>query len=234
MIENSKEQNKVPTIEELKELMCIPADADKTTIKKHFEGIVEILKNDCVIQYEDKEYRILDFEFYFYNKNHQDISVHPRKSEALCWYINDFGGIDLNFKSDIKPKIVPKGKTWSLKYELTDESFFGGILIRKIQEIDYEKRVLNGPLKVAELFRKLDATSHHQNNPVLIIKRLEPLTFVVEQRFNLLGKHTAKEKADYILQSCFIEESYSKKQSVLEKELEKFKESPYRYWVPDL
>ena len=231
MKENPIEQRELPAkIEELKKLMCIPFDA--TDIKERFKKIAEILKNNCVIQYESKEYRIIDFEFYFYNKNHQDITVHPRKSEAMCWYINDFGGIDLNFESNIEPEIVPKGKKWSLKYKLTDKSFFGGILIRQIQEINGEERVLDGPLKVAELFRKLDAATQHQRTPILAIKRLEPLDFVVEQRYNLLGKHTAKEKADYILQSCFLKESYSTKQSILEKKLEKeFNESPYRYWV---
>lgn len=89
------------TIEELKTLMCIPADASKPKIEDIFSRIAQVIMNECVIHYNDDEYRILDFEFYFYNMNHQDITVHPRESEALCWYINDFGGIDLNFKSEI-------------------------------------------------------------------------------------------------------------------------------------
>ena len=80
--------------------MRIPFDA--INIEDRFEQIAEILKKCCVIEFENEEYRILDFEFYFYNKNHRDISVHPRKSDALCWYFNDFGGIDLNFESRIE------------------------------------------------------------------------------------------------------------------------------------
>lgn len=220
------------TIDELKHLMCIPTDAEDEYIKDVFERIANILKNNCVIQYEDKEYRILDFEFYFYNKNHRDISVHPRKSEALHWYINDFGGIDLNFKSDIEKVVVGNNKKWSYKYELTDNSFFGGILIRQIQEICGEKRVFDGPLKVAELFRMQDATSQHQNNPILAMKSLEPLDFVSGERLNLLGKHTtAKEKADYNLKSCFKEESYINRQTALEEEFGKFVERKYRFYA---
>ena len=55
------------TIEELKSLMCISADASKETIMQTFERIAEILANSCVIKYQNDEYRILDFEFYYYN-----------------------------------------------------------------------------------------------------------------------------------------------------------------------
>ena len=113
--------NTSTTTDELKKLMRIPANA--CNIEDIFDKIANILKNECVIKYEGNEYRILDFEFYYYNKNHQDISVHPRNSEALCWYINDFGGIDLNFESKIKRS------PFSFKYELTDNSYFGGILL---------------------------------------------------------------------------------------------------------
>ena len=83
------------TLEELRNKMCIPSDASREYIMKTFKEIAEVLMNECVIKYNSEEYRILDFEFYFYNRYHQDITVHPRKSMALCWYINDFGGIDL-------------------------------------------------------------------------------------------------------------------------------------------
>lgn len=140
-------------IEELGRLMCIPADASKDDVKMRFVQIAEIIKNYCVIKFKNQKYRILDFEFYFYNRHHRDISVHPRKSDALCWYFNDFGGIDLNFKSDID-----KEADNSLKYRLTENSYFGGILIRQIQNIK-DGMVFDGPWKVAELFRVINATS---------------------------------------------------------------------------
>lgn len=203
----------------------------KITLKMYLRRLRIFLENECVIQYKGKKYRILDFEFYFYNKNHQDISVHPRNSKALCWYVNDFGGIDLNFESDIKG-IVPEGDIWSCKYELTDNSYFGGILIRQVREIDEDMKIYDGPWKVAELFRVLDATSQTQDNPVLMIEKLEPIEFQEpKKRYNLLGKRSAKEKADYNLKECFLEVSDSKKR-ILEDKLAVFKESPYRYcWV---
>lgn len=221
------------TIDELKLQMCIPSDANKEYIKQTFETIAEVLKSGCVIKYEKEEYRILDFEFYYYNRNHQDASVHPRNSEALCWYINDFGGIDLNFESRIPKVYVPKGKTWSFKYKLIDDSYFGGILIRQIQRLS-DKMVFDGPWKVADLFRIIDATSQRQNNPILEMKQLDSIEFKEPQRrYNLLGSHKGnpKAKADYNLQECFTDVSESKRLK-LEEELAKFVESKYRYcWI---
>ena len=217
------------TIEELKSLMRIPVDASKVTIMQTFERIAEVLMNGCVIKFQNEEYRILDFEFYYYSKNHQDISVHPRNSEALYWYINDFGGIDLNFESKINKTQVVKNGKWSYKYELTDESYFGGILLRQIQRRT-DKVIFDGPWKVADLFRILDATSQRQNNPILVLKKLPAIDFKQpEKRYNLLGsKKDPKAKADYNLQECFTDVPESLKLT-LETELATFTDSPYRY-----
>ena len=221
------------TIDELKNKMRISANASGDHIERTFVEIAEVLKSGCVIKFENEEYRILDFEFYFYNKNHKDISVHPRNSEAMCWYINDFGGIDLNFESKIEKKIVEKGKTWSIKYELTDNSYFGGILIRQIQRLS-DKIVFDGPWKVADLFRIIDATSQRQNNPILEMRQLDKIEFKEPLlRYNLLGSHKGypKAKADYNLQECFTDVSESFKIK-LEDELASFCECNYRYcWV---
>ena len=44
------------TIEELKSLMRIPADASKDTIMQTFERIAEVLMNGCVIKFQNEEY----------------------------------------------------------------------------------------------------------------------------------------------------------------------------------
>lgn len=212
------------TIVELRALMRIPADASQDEIKKRFAIIAEAIKNDCIIKYLKDEYRILDFEFYFYNKNHQDISVHPRNSEALCWYINDFGGIDLNFESSIK-----RDTENPFKYRLMNHSYFGGILIRQIQRLT-DGFVFDGPWKVAELFRILNATSHDQDNPTLELSPLPSIDFKDPlKRHNLLGnRKDAKEKADYNIQECFTNVSDSLKQE-LEDKLVFFNDKKYRY-----
>ena len=216
-------------IEDVRELMCISADASKNDIKKRFVQIAEILKKCCVIEFENEEYRILDFEFYFYNKEHQDISVHPRKSDALCWYFNDFGGIDLNFESRIE-----KEAKNSLKYVLAENSYFGGILIRQIQNMK-DGTLYDRPWKVAELFRVFDATSQMQCNPILKMTELDPIDFMKPQeRYNLLGsykgsnKEKAKAKADNNLKTSFVGYSESD-MNKLEKLLDDFSKCKYRY-----
>ena len=219
------------TIEDLRSLMRIPSDASESEIQEVFDSIAECLMNNCVICFENDEYRILDFEFYFYNKNHRDITVHPRKSEALCWYINDFGGIDLNFESRIE-----RDDKCYFKYKLTNDSYFGGILIRQIQRVA-DKYVFDGPLKVAELFRTFDATSHEQKNPVLEIRTSnDEIDFYVStERYNLLGTHKGlsdderiMKKVKYNLQQCFTTHNVS--EDTLVKELKKeFINRPYRY-----
>ena len=238
-----EEQFKEPATIELKKLMCIPADATDTDIKKRFKRIAEILKNNCVIQYESKEYRILDFEFYFYNKNHQDITVHPRNSKALCWYINDFGGIDLNFESNIAIeetdyKIAKGEKIKTFRYQLTNDSCYGGILIRQIQRLS-DLAVFDGPWKVAELFRVLDATSKSQNNPILAISTtpLKKIEFKNEKRHNLLGnpkgavtdEEKIKAKVTKNIKEWFTENSHLNS-DVLEDRLKTLNDSvEYRY-----
>lgn len=197
------------TIEKLKTLMSISANATEEEIKKAFKSIADYLKNYCVIKAKNGEYRILDFEFYFFNQEHQDITTHPRNSEALCWYINDFGGIDLNFESKIEVNnepMVKKGfKTYSCRYKLSSNSYFGGILIRQIQRLS-DLVIFDGPLKVAELFRTFNASHQLQNIPILIIapESLEKLEFTSPVRHNILGSHkNIEKKVEYNLQSCF-------------------------------
>ena len=208
-------------IDELRTLMSISANASKSEIMEAFDSIADYLKNYCVIKAKDGEYRILDFEFYFFNQNHQDITTHPRNSEALCWYINDFGGIDLNFKSEIKINKDPIKKEgieiYSYKYILSEDSYFGGILIRQIQRLS-DRVIFDGPLKVAELFRTFNASHQLQNIPILIIapESLEKLEFTCPVRHNILGSHkNIEKKVEYNLKACFEEVDESKKESLI-------------------
>lgn len=217
-------------IEEFRKMMQIPASASEEYILRSFDEIADILKNHCIILYDDKEFRVLDFEFYYFNNNHKDISVHPRNSAALCWYINDFGGIDLNFESKITRVEDSTKSIITYKYKLEDESFFGGVLIRQIQDLNTGK-VYDGPLKVADLFRLLDATSCFQKNPVIQMKSLPPIEFKEpEQRHNLLGSSKdAKRKAEYNLKECFCSDIREEQKLQLAAELSGFNRRKYRY-----
>ena len=48
------------TIDELRTLMSIPANATEEVIKDRFKSIANYIKNYCVIKTKDEKYRILD------------------------------------------------------------------------------------------------------------------------------------------------------------------------------
>ena len=158
------------TIDQLRQLMSLDDNMNTIDIEKRFEQIAKMLFESFAIQKGETMYLFKDIEFYFYNKNHRDIITHPRESRPLCWYVNDFGGIDLNFESCIKleNKVNSKGKK-VLKYVLDDDAYFGGILIRQL-EVKESGEILNGPLACAELFRSYEATGYSMNKdlPLLV------------------------------------------------------------------
>ena len=85
------------SIDKLRQLMTLDTGMNTAEIELRFEQIAKILFNCFAIQKGNTIYHFKEIEFYFYNKNHRDIITHPRISKPLCWYVNDFGGIDLNF-----------------------------------------------------------------------------------------------------------------------------------------
>ena len=181
-------------------LMTLDATMKTSDIEERFEQIAKMLVESFAIQKGEKKCLFKEIEFYFYNKNHRDIITHPRVSKSLCWYVNDFGGIDLNFASSIKRenRVNSKGKNVE-KYVLDDSAYFGGILIRQlISEEGCE--VLNGPWACAELFRCYDATGVDNEFPVLLEHDNGMVGYIREPRINLLtSKQTVEGKVNYIL-----------------------------------
>ena len=109
------------------------------------------------------------------------------------------------------------GHCHSYKYILSEDSYFGGILIRQIQRLS-DKVIFDSPLKVAELFRTFNASHQLQNIPILIIapESLETLEFTCPIRHNILGSHkNIEKKVEYNLKACFEEVDESKKESLI-------------------
>ena len=178
------------------------------------------------LQYKgEKIYLFKEIEFYFYNKHHRDIITHPRFSDSLCWYVNDFGGIDLNFPSEIckKDGINSTGKKVN-KYILDDSSYFGGILIRQL--VSEEKNdILEGPWACAELFRLHQAMEQDYNFPSLVERNNGMVGYICKPRLNFLaGKQTIEKKVDYILGEYL---SHPDREELYE-EFSTFKDKRYR------
>ena len=110
--------------EQLRQLMSLDANMNTYDIEERFEKIAKMLFESFAIQKGETVYLFKEIEFYFYNKNHRDIITHPRVSKPLCWYINDFGGIDINFTSSIEcvNRENSKGKN-VMKYVLDDSAY---------------------------------------------------------------------------------------------------------------
>lgn len=160
-------------IEDFRKLMTLDANMNTSDIEERFEQIAKMLFEGFAIQKGETKYLFKEMEFYFYNKNHRDIITHPRVSKPLYWYVNDFGGIDLNFASSIEcvNRVNSKGKN-VMKYVLDDSAYFGGILIRQLIEKE-SGEILKGPLACADLFRNYEATGCSMNKDLPILVELD-------------------------------------------------------------
>ena len=179
--------------EQLRQLMTLDANMNTNDIEDRFEKIAKMLFESFAIQKGEKKYLFKDIEFYFYNKNHRDIITHPRVSKPLCWYINDFGGIDLNFGSKIRceKRLNSNGKKVE-KCVLDDSAYFGGILIRQLIEKE-SGEILKSPLACAELFRCYDATGVDYEFPVLVDHNNDVMSFIRKPRINLIRSNQSVE-----------------------------------------
>lgn len=214
--------------DQLRKLMTLDANIDTTGIEKCFEQIAKMLFERFAIQKCEKKYLFKEIEFYFYNKNHRDIITHPRVSKPLCWHVNDFGGIDLNFESKIKfeNRLNSKGKNVK-KYVLDESAYFGGVLIRHLKEVE-SGEILKGPLACAELFRCYDATVIDKDLPILVEHDNGMVGCIRKPRVNLLSsKQSVEDKVNNILYQ-YHDNAQSSKETLYQ-DFINFKDKPYGY-----
>ena len=215
-------------IDKLRQLMSLDTGMNTAEIELRFEQIAKMLFESFAIQKGEKKYLFKEIEFYFYNKNHRDIITHPRASKSLCWYVNDFGGIDLNFASNIKreSRANSKGKNVE-KYVLDDSAYFGGILIRQLISED-GSAILSGPIACAELFRCHDATGVDYEFPILVEQNNDVMSFIRKPRVNLIRSNQSVEaKVNNILYP--YHDSVQLDKDTLYQDFINFKDKPYGY-----
>lgn len=224
------------TLKDLKnKLNLFDENTAESTITSNFNEIAKILFESCAIKKEDPfkkgdftYYAFTDIEFYFYNKNHKDIITHPRKCEAMQWYVNDFGGIDLVFKSFIDKNISGKKDS---KPELNDKSYFGGILIRGLRNL-VTNEYLVGPWACAELFRLHNACGDC-DFPTLIMKETGQSVPQPIARHHLVKKDNEQEiekKVRYIM-STYSNGNDENLINEMIKSFKEFKDKNYRYLI---
>ena len=212
---------------ELIKLMTLDDIMNTSDIEERFEQIAKVLFECFAIQKGETMYLFKEIEFYFYNKNHRDIITHPRESKPLCWYINDFGGIDLNFGSKIRyeKRLNSNGKKVE-KCVLDDSAYFGGILIRQLISED-GCEILSGPLACAELFRCHNATGVDKEFPVLVDNNAI-VKYIRKPRVNLLrSKQSVEDKVNNILYQ--YHDNIQSFKETLYQDFINFKDKPYGY-----
>lgn len=213
--------------DQLRQLMTLDADINTPEIELRFEQIAKMLFESFAIQKGETMYLFKEIEFYFYNKNHRDIITHPRESKPLCWYNNDFGGIDLNFGSKIRyeKRLNSNGKKVE-KCVLDDSAYFGGILIRQLISED-GCEILSGPLACAELFRCHYATGVDKEFPVLVDNNAI-VKYIRKPRVNLLrSKQSVEDKVNNILYQ--YHDNIQSFKETLYQDFINFKDKPYGY-----
>ena len=97
----------------LKDLLSeLNSDSTVDTIESTFSKIAKLLLFKSYIKTAVDKYRILELEFYFKNKNHDDDVTIPRTTIGGMWWLHEWG-VDISFNSK-------------------EKEFYGGILIRSI------------------------------------------------------------------------------------------------------
>ncbi len=134
---NEKSANAVPSlIDLLNEL-----NAETEDIKNKFKKIAEeLMCNYQIVSVSGEKFNIHEIEFYFFNRNHLDTSVHHHNMKAGHWRVH-YSGLDITFNGCTYLNDTCKNK----KCVDCKLSSYGGILIRSIGN---SESIIIGPLRV--------------------------------------------------------------------------------------
>lgn len=213
----------IDSIDSLKDkLKNPPKDGN---VEGYFKNLADTLFQNTQIRKGGKYYRFTNIEFYLYNDRHRDIITYPRISDGGEWFFHA-SGVDITFKSSVEMG----GK----KPILTEDAYFGGILIRGIAPADKvdKKHEIAGPIKVCdELFDKFNAFDVPTDFPVLV---WVPGGRIYNDKAGRKGlKENAQEKVSSILKYnySYNDEEAKISRSGLEQQYSKYRVQPYAYKI---
>jgi len=202
-------------------------------LNNKFKVLADILLNEVLIEKGEQKYLITDIEFYLYTSAHKDIITYPRNCKAGQWFFHS-SGVDISFESNVGTEVKAKSKK-RMCY-LTDDSVFGGILIKAIEPAwveNSEDGAVNdfkGPQKVCyELFDMFDSFGNADNFPRLILSP-HKRDIAVQPRHNLLTKDkTVEMKVDSILANNYCGSDIKKDELI--KGFNEYLEAEYRFHI---
>jgi hypothetical protein len=116
-------------MEDLKTILGKVEGITEANANERFTEIAKELFCNYEIKKGDKTYDFVELEFYYYSDKHKDIMTYPRNTVAGEWF-NHRSGVDITFKSEKKVH----AEATSVKDEIAENVFGGGILIKSIQE----------------------------------------------------------------------------------------------------
>lgn len=142
-------------IKQLKNKLDLNGLDDAESYGIFFQSIAEILLNNVLIAKKEKLFEIIEIEFYLFSQKHPDVITYPRQLDGGQWYFHQ-SGVDLSFKSN--------------------ETTFGGILIRGIREHATDKKPIIGPLKCIDtLWDHFDAFNPELDSYPHIVEYVNPV-----------------------------------------------------------
>ena len=205
-------------MDELKKLLELPFH--ETPNEDMAKEIVSYLMLNYVITKGDKEYEIIEAEFYYYSPSHPDITVYKRHMDGGRFFFHQ-SGLDITFKSHIEEI---NGKIDSQK------SYCGGILIRALRQMD-DKTFILGPMKCVDHlwdnFNALEKPSESEY-PYLIHRPIEGVKpIVAEERHYPIDN---AKKADRVKS---LNAKFNEEVGTIEK-LNKWLECKYRFVRSDI
>ena len=117
-------------------------NAETVKVEEKFKEIAQELMNFYQIKsVSGEQFNIYEIEFYFFNVNHKDPSVHRHNMSVGEWRVH-YSGLDITFNGCTYKNDRCKSKKC---IECNESYSFGGILIRSIGKFG---EIIVGPLKV--------------------------------------------------------------------------------------
>lgn len=145
-------------------LRLLLSDTSKKDLQTLFQTVANELMCNHIIQKGERQYEIVEIEFYYYSPEHRDVITYPRDMQAGRWFFHP-SGVDITFAS----QDVGSPQDGKFRYK---NAHFGGVLIRGLRRRSDGKYIyIFGPLRcIDELWDNFDAFGILSANEYPILK----------------------------------------------------------------
>ena len=147
-------------------LKFLLSDTSKKDLQTLFQTVANELMCNHIIQKGERQYEIVEIEFYYYSPEHRDVITYPRDMQAGRWFFHP-SGVDITFAS----QDVGSPQDGKFRYK---NAHFGGVLIRGLRRRSDDGKYIFGPLRcIDELWDNFDAFGILSANEYPILKEYQ-------------------------------------------------------------